>query len=145
LRIILTLFAAFFIISCSKTSKENKNQKNSTENNISVKTIQQQRQNVEKDETKMLQFGNLTLTFKNGELVYPHEKTVILLEGNNTYSKAQEGILDKLGIKYYKTSSEFLKEYFEIHKTPSIVVLENNKTVKYENFTPYEILKAEGF
>ena len=41
--------------------------------------------------------------------------------------------------------SEYLKNYFHINTYPTIIILDKNKTIRYENFVPYEILKEERF
>jgi hypothetical protein len=78
-------------------------------------------------------------------LIYPKEKTVLLFEDNSTKSNMQKIVLDKLKVKYIATDNPYLKNYFKIKTIPTIIVLDKNKTIKYENFVPYEILKAEGF
>jgi hypothetical protein len=95
--------------------------------------------------TQTISLNDINLTFKNNKLIYPKNKTVLLFEDNSTASKMQEIILKKLNTKFKKTDNPFLKEFFHIKTFPTIVVLENNKTIKYENFVPYQILKAEGF
>jgi len=143
LNYILTFILLFLISGCSKNVK-------TEENHITAET--NQTQYTQKADTKIkngnitvVKFDNFELKFKKNTLIYPKQKTVILFENNSSYSKAQEMVLKKLSIKYYKTDSTFLQNYFNIQTYPTIVVLENNKTIKYENFTPYEILKAEGF
>jgi hypothetical protein len=92
-----------------------------------------------------INLNDTNLTFKKDKLIYPNKRVVILFEDNSSISKAQEMVLDKLNVKYSKTQNQFLKEYFQIKTIPTIIVLDKNKTIKYENFVPYEILKAEGF
>ena len=132
-----------FIILFTACSKNSNSEQTHTvnETNKTVTDINK----TKKSDVTVIDFKNFKLEFKKNELIYPKEKTIILFENNNSYSKAQELVLKKLNVKYYKTDSVYLKEYFGIQTYPTIVVLENNKTVKYENFTPYEILKAEGF
>jgi len=69
----------------------------------------------------------------------------LLFTDSSFYSLEEKKILKKLKLTFYETNSTFLKNYFKISIYPTIVILENNKTVKFENFTPYEILKTEGF
>ena len=146
MKYILAFITAVLITACSNSQHKNSQTGKTAENNNStVKKEVNKTVKKPKVKIKTVNIGDLNLTFKNGKLLYPPEKTVILFENNNTYSKIQEMVLDKLNVKYYKTGSEFLQNYFNINTYPTIVVLENNKTVKYENFTPYEILKAEGF
>ncbi|WP_456480112.1 hypothetical protein [Nautilia sp.] len=92
-----------------------------------------------------IKLKDLELKFKENRLIYPKNKTVLLFENNNTFSKAEKLVLKKLNVKFYQINSPYLEKYFNIQYYPTIVVLDKNKTVKYENFTPYEILKAEGF
>jgi len=130
LRLILTLFLIIFFNSCSK--KENSEEKK-------PKITKEK-----KEKIKTIQIKDLKLSFKNNTLNYPPKKVILLFEDNNTLSKAQELVLNKLNLKYYKTDSKFLENYFKIEYYPTIIILDKNKTIKYENFTPYEILKAEG-
>ncbi|ACM92360.1 putative lipoprotein [Nautilia profundicola AmH] len=138
MRYILTFILIIFFSGCSKNSKPDENHI-TKENNLTIQ------KSINKDNVTIIHFDNFVLKFKNNELVYPENKTVILFDNNNSYSKAQEMVLKKLNIKYYKTNAPYLEKYFNINNYPTIVVLDKNKTVKYENFTPYEILKAEGF
>jgi hypothetical protein len=141
LKYILTFIFIILITGCSKNGKPEGNHQNS-ETNL-TKTV---KQTVKKENaTKKIFIGNFALEFKKNTLIYPKMKTVILFDDNGSYSKAQELVLKKLNIKYYKTDSAYLEKYFNIQYYPTIIVLDKNKTVKYENFTPYEILKAEGF
>jgi len=142
LRYILTLIILIFI-GCSK------NKKPESEKNLSVKTeknIVSITKKGEKQKSEIyINFSDINLTFKQNKLLFPEKKTILLFYSGNKFSKAQESVLKQLKVKFYKTDSPFLINYFKINKFPTIVVLDNNKTVKYENFTPYEILKAEGF
>jgi len=138
LKYILTFILIIFFSACSKNSKPN-------ENHITKDTNTTTEQKTVKNDVTVINFDGFTLKFKNNELIYPENKTVILFDNNNSYSKAEEIVLKKLNVRYYKTDSEYLEKYFNIQNYPTIVVLDKNKTVKYENFTPYEILKAEGF
>ena len=124
------LVILFFFVACSK-EQLNKNENNITKkNNINIKS----------EEKK------ITLDFfQNSNFIHPNKKVILFFEGNNTYSQAQEIVLKKLKTKYIKVSSEFLKDYFNVTVFPTIIVLDKNKTLRYENFIPYEILKAEGF
>ncbi len=85
------------------------------------------------------------LEFNKTKLIFPKERVVLLFDNNSTLCQIQKNILKKLNINFKDTNNEFLKNYFKIKLYPTIVVIENNKTIKYENFTPLEILKAEGF
>jgi DNA gyrase/topoisomerase IV subunit A len=135
-----------FFISCSKNTNTNENKTVKTENNTTLKKTEVKKVKNEKPkDIVIIKLNDFQLEFNKTKLIYPKEKTVILFDNNNTYSKAQESVLQKLNVKYYKTNSPYLEKYFNIEYYPTIVVLDKNKTVKYENFTPYEILKAEGF
>jgi len=133
LRLILTLFLAVFFNACSKKEKI------SNENKTQI--IQE---SLPKVNIKNIKINDLKLSFKNNKLIFPPKRIILLFENNNTLSKAQELILNKLNVKYYKTNAKFLENYFKIEYYPTIVILDKNRTIKYENFTPYEILKTEG-
>ena len=134
MRYILTFILIIFFSGCDKKIKSTKLESNKT-NNI-TKT---------QKPITLIKFNKFTLKFKNNKLIYPTKKTIILFDNNNTYSKTQENVLNKLNIKFYKTNNIYLEKYFKIEYYPTIIILDKNKTIKYEGFTPYEILKAEGF
>jgi len=125
MRYILAILLIFFI-GCDKKTKH-------------IKTKQT------KIKTDQFKINDLNLTFKNNKLIYPNKKMIILFYDNNFYSKEEIRILKKLNVKFYKTNDKFLINYFNIKYFPTIVILDKNKTIKFENFTPYEILKTEGF
>ena len=141
MRYILAFILVVYFSGCEKKSKHPKISENNKTKSIVVKTKPKKIKN----EITIIKLNNFELKFKNNKLIYPKEKTIILFDNNNTYSKAQEMALNKLNVKYYKTNAIYLEKYFNIQYYPTIIVLDKNKTVKYENFTPYEILKAEGF
>jgi len=134
---ILYFFIILFIIGCENNS-HNKNTKK-TENNQIKTTITTKNGNTE------ISINDTKLIFKNNKLIYPQKRVILLFGDNQLYSKEEEKVLKKLKLKFYKTNNKFLEKYFNITIYPTIVVLDKNKTIKYENFTPYEILKAEGF
>lgn len=150
MRYILVGILVFFV-SCSKEQSQ-KNETNITKKaNINIKNekkiVQEKNSTVvqEKNAIKKIKLNNFELIFKDNKLIYPNKRIVLLFENNNTYSYAQKFVLKRLKIKYIKANSKFLQNYFNITIFPTIIVLDKNKTVKYENFVPYEILKAEGF
>ena len=151
MRYILVGILVFFV-SCSKEQSQ-KNETNITKKtntnikNYEKKFVQEKNSTVvqEKNAIKKIKLNNFELIFKDNKLIYPNKRIVLLFENNNTYSYAQKLVLKRLKIKYIKANSKFLQNYFNITIFPTIIVLDKNKTVKYENFVPYEILKAEGF
>jgi len=138
---IFLLLIVFLISGCQKNNTNSKHFKKE-EFNVSINN------NIQKPENQnkiIIKEENLTLSFQNNKLIYPKNKIIILFENNNFYSKEEEKVLKKLNLKFFISNNEYLKKYFNITIYPTIVVLDKNKTIKYENFTPYEILKAEGF
>ena len=128
-----------FVLGCN-------NNKNTHKSNVSKTEQKIKKEKPKKDENiTVIKNANLTIAFKNAKLLYPKQKTVLLFCNNSFYSQEEKRILKKLNVNFYETNNSFLKNYFKITFYPTIVVLDLNKTVKYENFTPYEILKAEGF
>jgi hypothetical protein len=127
LRYIFFIVLIFFIGCSNNTKKETNSQIGKKNNEIN---------------TRIITLNDYNLTFKNNQLIYPKEKIYILFYNNSKYSKMQEDVLKYLKIKYYKTNNEFLKNYFKITMYPTIVILDKNKTIKFENFTPIEILKG---
>ena len=145
IKYILPIFILLFLTGCNnKTKQHNINETNETKTIEKNKTGEINRGERETQEI-IITLNDINLTFNKNKLIYPKNKTVILFEDNSTISKTQELVLNKLKIKYVKTDNPFLKKYFNIKIIPTIIVLDKNKTVKYENFVPYEILKAEGF
>ena len=133
-----------FFVACSK-EQSNKNETNITQKtDINIKNYEK-KVTQEKNSTKKIRLNNFELTFQDNKLIYPNKKVILLFENNSTYSKSQEFVLKRLKTKYIKTNSKFLQNYFNITIFPTIIVLDKNKTIRYENFIPYEILKAEGF
>ena len=133
MRYILVVILVFFV-ACSKEQSNNNEDNITKKNNINIK-----------NKEKKLALDSFELAFQDNKLVYPNKRVILFFEDNSTYSKAQEIVLKKLKTKYIKVSSELLKNYFNVTTFPTIVVLDKNKTLRYENFVPYEILKAEGF
>ena len=134
--------ALIFFVACSKE------QSNSNGINITKKVdanIKNYEKVQEKGFTKKIVIDNLELIFKNNKLIYPNERVILFFENNSRYSKAQELALKRLKTKYIKVDSQLLKDYFNITIFPTIIILDKNKVIRYENFVPYEILKAEGF
>ncbi|GAB6074155.1 hypothetical protein [Nautilia lithotrophica] len=144
MKYILTFILILFFTACSKNTKTGENHIK-TETNQTIITPKTNKNTKNNSDITIIKFDNFELKFKKNTLIYPKQKTIILFDNNNTYSKAQELVLKKLNTTYYKTNSTYLENYFNIQTYPTIVVLDKNKTIKYENFTPYEILKAEGF
>ncbi|GAX87129.1 conserved hypothetical protein [Lebetimonas natsushimae] len=138
MRYIFFIILIFFIGCNNNTKKEVNNQINKkliqAKNKINKKTID--------TNTTIITLNDYNLTFKNNQLIYPKNKIYILFYDESRYSKMQEDALKYLKIKYYKTDSEFLKKYFKITIYPTTVILDKNKTIKFENFTPIEILKG---
>lgn len=131
---IVLLFTGCEHNSNKKAPKLNKNVK-TTETNISKA----------KENKNIIKEKDFNLTFVNSKLVYPKNKMILLFEDNSLYSQEEEKILKKLKITFHKTKNRFLENYFKISCYPSIIILDNNKTVIYQNFMPYEMLKTEGF
>jgi len=130
--------ALILFIGCQNKIKHSEKK----ESNISINN------NIQKKENQnflIIKEGDLNFKFLNNKLIYPNKKIIILFKDNSFYSKEEERILKKLNLKFFISNNEYLKKYFNITIYPTIVVLDKNKTIKYENFTPYEILKAEGF
>ena len=139
MRYVLVVILVFFV-ACSK--EPGKNEANITKKtNINIKNKITQ----EKNRTKKIVLNDFELTFQNNRLIYPNKRVVLFFENNSTYSKAQKLVLKRLKTKYIKVNSKFLQDYFDVEIFPTIIVLDKNKTIRYENFVPYEILRAEGF
>jgi len=129
------LFTLYFIllIGCNNHSSNNKNR--------------EIKDNIPKSQQKEVikNFNNKLIFFeKNREISYKIEKKQILVFINNsTLSKEQIEELRKNKIDFFKTSNKELENYFDIKIFPTLIIIEKNKTKKYEGFIPSEILKYE--
>ena len=143
MRYILAGILVFFA-GCFKKQSDENDVNITKKTNINIKKCDKK---VEEEQNfiKTIRFENFELIFKNNKLIYPNKRVVLFFENNRTYSRTQELVLEKLKINYIKVDSKFLHRYFNIVTFPTIIVLEKNKTIRYENFVPYEILKVEGF
>ncbi len=126
-------------IGCFEEKKQKPQETKTQQTQISTKT--QKKEN----NLMVISLKDLNLTFKDNSIVYPKKRVIILFRKNSTKCKMQENILKKLNLNFYKTDNIYLKNYFKINIYPTIIILDKNKTLKYEGFIPYEILKAEGF
>lgn len=135
-------FFIIFILGCNNNEKER--------NGASFKP-RSQTQEIKTDNNKpgtdiiIININDFNVTFKDNLLIYPKNRIFLLFDNNSTYCKMQEDVLKDLNVTYKKTNNEYLKNYFHIQTYPTIIILDKNKTVRYENFVPYEILKAEGY
>jgi hypothetical protein len=136
LKYIILIITIFFFTACSNTKKEEENQRYSKQTEI--KKIHPKTKN----ETISIKIEDLNLIFKNKKLIYPQKKVYLFFYDNSNFSKMQEEALNYLKVKFYKTNDEFLKKYFKITIYPTTIILDKNKTIKFENFTPIEILKG---
>jgi len=109
-------------------------------------TIPKNKGNIQKETQNeiIIKGKDFNLTFKNKKLIYPKKRIILLFYKNDLYSIEEEKTLKKLHLNFHKTNNKTLEKIFHIKYYPTIVILDHNKTIKYENFTPYEILKAEG-
>ncbi len=141
---ILTFILLFLLTGCNNNKNEEKNTKNKT-NNTTQQNIHKNYVKKEESNRIIIKLNDLNITFTNNKLVYPKNKTILLFEDNTTYSKMQEEVLKQLKLRYTTViNNKFLENYFKIKVYPTIIILDKNKTIKYENFVPLEILKAEG-
>ncbi len=141
----ITFFYISTIILLFSGCEHNSNTKNTQINkNKEIKNTQRNISKL-KEDTIRIKEKDFNLTFVNSKIVYPKNKMILLFENNSLYSQEEEKILKKLNIKFYKTKNKFLENYFKIINYPSIVILDKNKTIIYQNFMPYEMIKTEGF
>jgi len=131
MKYILPIILLIFISGCS--NKEKKESQPKTE--IQKSELKPKKQEI------IINVNDINLTFKNNKLIYPKNRVVILFANDSRYSKEQAEILKKMKLKFYKTDNEYLKKYFNIQKYPTTIILDKNKTIRFENLTPYEFLK----
>jgi uncharacterized protein YcfL len=127
------IIAAFLFIGCNNNTKKEIKKENSKITGTKKITNTQK---------KIISLDDCNLIFKNNRLIYPKDKIYIFFYDKSNFSKMQEEALKQLKVKFYKTDNEFLKKYFKINMYPTTVILDKNKTIKFENFTPVEILKG---
>jgi hypothetical protein len=125
------IIAVILFISCNHQEK--------TQKKVISKSTKKQ---IKDTNTTIIKLKDLTLKFKNNKLIYPNQKIYLLFYDNSNFSKIQEESLKQLKVKFYKTKNEFLKKYFKINIYPTTIILDQNKSIKFENFTPIEILKG---
>ncbi len=142
MRITFYIFTIIFLFTGCEHNSNTKN--NQTNKNKTIKNIET---NISKhkNNTLIIKEKDFNLTFVNSKLVYPKNKLILLFDNNSLYSKEEEKILKRLNIKFHKTENKFLANYFKIIYYPSIIILDKNQTVIYQNFMPYEMLKTQGF
>jgi len=144
MKYILPIILMILITGCSDKgcSDKGKKEKKGEETN---KTVVEKPSSITKPQTIIIDLNDTNLTFKENNLTYPKKRVVLLFADNSKYSKEQAEILKKMKLKYYKTDNEYLKKYFKIQKYPkkypTIIILDKNKTIRFENLTPYEFLK----
>jgi len=131
----LFIAITILILGCSNHNNKQKNEKQPQ--------IEKKIEKKEENTINTVTLKDINITFKNHKIIYPSKKVVILFIDNSKYSKIQEKILKKLNVNYYVTDNNILKKEFNISIFPTIVVLDKNKTIKFENFTPIEFLKEE--
>ena len=133
------LFIILLFLGCDKhnTKKEEILQKQK-ELNVTQK-IQKKRV---RENVIFIKLKDINLSFKKNRLIYPKQKIYLLFNDNSNYSKMEERALKYLKVKYVKTDDKYLEKYFNVTIYPTTVILDKNKTIKLENFTPIEILKG---
>ena len=95
-------------------------------------------------EKELLKFPTLIFKEKNGKISYETNTTNILLFVNNSdLSLAQKKELNRSKREFYIIKNIKLLNYFDVNKFPTLIILEKNKTKKYEGFVPNEVLKYE--
>jgi len=120
------------------------------ENNNSHKVVIQKQKAETKTNTKietekeLLKLPTLVFKEKNGKISYETNTTNILLfVDNSNLSLAQQEELNRSKRKFYIIKNIKLLNYFDVKKFPTIIILDKNKTKKYEGFVPNEVLKYE--
>jgi hypothetical protein len=124
-KFIIGIFILFFI-GCDKKSS------NSTKKVYISDVIQEENQIIRLDDLEFIKNGN--------KLEYNFDKPKVLLFFDNSKSSKNQ-LLELQNIKYYKANK--IANYFDIKIFPTIVIINKNKTKKYEGFIPYEVLKYE--
>ncbi len=125
MKFIIGIFILFFI-GCDKKSS------NSTKKVYISDVIQEENQIIRLDDLEFIKNGN--------KLEYNFDKPKVLLFFDNSKSSKNQ-LLELQNIKYYKANK--IANYFDIKIFPTIVIINKNKTKKYEGFIPYEVLKYE--
>ncbi|NPA11705.1 MAG: hypothetical protein GXO62_05640 [Epsilonproteobacteria bacterium] len=125
------IILAILFIGCSNNGKKDQN--------ITQKETNQSVTKPKTNDTKTVMIEDLNLTFKKDRLIYPDKKVILLFE--NGFKQAD--VLDMLKVKYYRCEDEYVQKYFNIKEMPTIIILDKNKTIRFENYTPYAILKVE--
>ncbi|WP_456488798.1 hypothetical protein [Caminibacter pacificus] len=142
MKYILPIILLILLTGCNKKESNQKNNENNQSKIIRTESIiTKNNEKPKENPIVVIKLKDLNLTFNNGKLVYPNKKTVILFDDGTPYCTEQKDVLKRLKVKYITTDNKYLENYFNIKLYPTIVILDKNKTIKYENFTPYEFLK----
>lgn len=92
------------------------------------------------------QLGDYNITFRGEELIkYPRKRLYLLFSDGGRYCRLEEQFLKELKIPYFVIKDADLDREMNITIYPTIVILDKNRTIRYEGFTPYEILQAETY
>jgi len=96
--------------------------------------------------TIIYQLGDYNITFRNGKIIrYPRKRLYLLFSDGSRYCRVEEQFLKELHIPYYVIKDADLNNKFKISIYPTIVILDKHREIRYEGFTPYEILQAETY
>jgi len=146
----IILFALLFI-GCNKKNKtkiEFNTTNNTTINDTTIDNITSNF-NISKPEktkitTKIISIDDINCTKTNNKIIYNFKsKKILVFVDNSKNSTLQLQELNKSKKKFYIIHNQDLENYFNIVSFPTIVIVDNNSTKKYEGFIPYEVLKYE--
>ncbi len=137
LRIILAFLILIFIISCSDTKQTTTQTSKQTPNKQITKTKKTL-------SPKIIKVDDLVFREFNDSITYHFDKVVILaFLDNSKLSQNQKVELQHIKQKFYIIKNEKLKNFFKIQTYPTIIVIEQNKTKKFNGFVPRVVLNYE--
>ncbi len=129
---------------------ENKDVKKSIKESVQVKTqqkIESKKPIVKIKKIRIKNFDNnrsIEFVFKNNKLTSIFKNKIVLLFLNKSIlSKEQLSYMKKTKTEFFVVKNQQLIDYFNILDFPSLVILDKNKTKKYNSILPYEVLKIE--
>jgi thioredoxin-related protein len=133
MKILIYLFI-LFLIGCNN-KKDNNTPKTNIQKDINKTKSKTQKTIIQIDDINFSKKNSISYDFKT--------KKMLVFIDNSKNSKLQIKEINKSKQKFYIIKNKDLIKHFKIKSFPTILIVDNNSTKRYEGFIPYEILKYE--